>query len=626
MTFKCVSNTVAAAIIISLAAASSYSDAVRAEQNMTGVRIGWQVPSSTGGQIVQVLKRTDVLEQHGLNPTFIPYSYGKPQIAAALAGDLDVVFSGDQPAINLIAASGSWKIVGRMNYDRVALMVPYGSPIVGFGDLRGKTVASSFGSIAHREAFLWEKSAGLDPNKDVRNVNMDILDIHDLVTAGGEKKWGGIDAVVVWEPSTSFFEIGKLARAIDTTPTIGVISFSEKFISERPEAAARLLVAISQSWKYFSRHSERVRQWYIDDSQLGYTPASLDLAARFDVNFGVESVADVSLQLTEKNIATLKQGVLWKQEQERSATRMPIRNFIDDGTLARAKDSITNSQFEELKVIMPSAREISLNDTNKKGLLDTIPPWLFFLLLVVITLLAIEFGQAFGLRRHERVGEESEAALGTVVSAILALLAFVIALTFGSAIGRFDASREALLDDVTALRTANQRAGLVQEPHRTATRVLLRDYIEIRIGMADVYGEQEKMLSLQARAKTLQDLLWSEAEALAAIDKNDIHVLFSVGLTEVFKMQTRRVAYGAQFRIPTFVWIIVTLVSFVSMVVVGVQFGASGRRSFPAQLGLALTFALVMQLIYDLDRPGQGVIGLNQQPMIYLFQSLGTQD
>ena len=62
------------------------------------------------------------------------------------------------------------------------------------------------------------------------------------------------------------------------------------------------------------------------------------------------------------------------------------------------------------------------------------------------------------------------------------------------------------------------------------------------------------------------------------------------------------------------------------MVVVGVQFGASGRRSFPAQLGLALTFALVMQLIYDLDRPGQGVIGLNQQPMIYLFQSLGTQD
>ena len=626
MNFKYISNIVTAAIIVFLAATSGYSAASQVERDLTPVRIGWQVPSSTQGQIVQVLKRTDVLEQHGLIPTFIPYSYGKPQIAAALGGKLDVVFSGDQPAINLVSASGTWKIVGRMNYDRVAMMVPVGSPIAGFEDLRGKTVASSFGSIAHREAFLWQQAAGLDPNQDVKNVNMDILDIQDLVTAGGGEKWGDIDAVVVWETSTSLFELGKLARALDASPTIGVISFSEEFMSERPEAAARLLVAISQSWEYFSQHSERVRQWYIDDSQLGYTPASLDSAARFDTNFGVQSVGDVSLRLTEKNVATLEQGVIWKQEQERSSVRMPMRDFVDQATLVSAMTYIESSQLEVLKVIMPSAREISLSETNKKSPLDAIPPWAFFLLMVLITILAMECGQALGRRRRRLIGEESEGAIGTVVGAILALLAFVIALTFGSAIGRYDASREALLDDVTALRTAYQRAGLVQEPYRTETRVLLRDYIEIRIGMADVYGDQEKLQSLQVRAKTLQELLWSEAEVLAAIDQNDIHALFSEGLTEVFRMQTRRVAYGAQFRIPTFVWVIVTLVSIISMIVVGLQFGMSGRRSAPAQLGLALTFALVIQLIYDLDRPGQGVIGLNQQPMIDLFQSLGTQD
>ena len=107
MNFKYISNIVTAAIIVFLAATSGYSAASQVERDLTPVRIGWQVPSSTQGQIVQVLKRTDVLEQHGLIPTFIPYSYGKPQIAAALGGKLDVVFSGDQPAINLVSASGT---------------------------------------------------------------------------------------------------------------------------------------------------------------------------------------------------------------------------------------------------------------------------------------------------------------------------------------------------------------------------------------------------------------------------------------------------------------------------------------------------------------------------------------
>jgi hypothetical protein len=66
------------------------------------VRIGGQIPVATQGQVLQVLKRTSVLESHGLKPIFVPFSYGGPQVGAAFAGDLDVFFSGDQPALNLI--------------------------------------------------------------------------------------------------------------------------------------------------------------------------------------------------------------------------------------------------------------------------------------------------------------------------------------------------------------------------------------------------------------------------------------------------------------------------------------------------------------------------------------------
>jgi hypothetical protein len=49
-------------------------------ESTTPIRIGWQIPAATQGQVLQVLKRTNVLESHGLKPIFVPFSYGGPQV------------------------------------------------------------------------------------------------------------------------------------------------------------------------------------------------------------------------------------------------------------------------------------------------------------------------------------------------------------------------------------------------------------------------------------------------------------------------------------------------------------------------------------------------------------------
>ena len=59
------------------------------------------------------------------------------------------------------------------------------------------------------------------------------------------------------------------------------------------------------------------------------------------------------------------------------------------------------------------------------------------------------------------------------------------------------------------------------------------------------------------------------------------------------------------------------------MFAVGFQFGIGGnRRIHPANLALAVTFALVIVLAFDLDRAGEGLVSVNQQPMIDLYQSM----
>ena len=49
---------------------------------------------------------------------------------------------------------------------------------------------------------------------------------------------------------------------------------------------------------------------------------------------------------------------------------------------------------------------------------------------------------------------------------------------------------------------------------------------------------------------------------------------------------------------------------------------ACGKSTTCANLALAITFALVMVLAFDLDRPGEGLVAVNQQPMIDLYQSM----
>lgn len=309
------------------------SDQSQASQPVP-IRIGWQTPLATQGQVVQVLKREPLLEKHQLAGQFTAFSYGGPQTEAALAGELDVIFVGDQPAINLIARGGKWKIVARLFYTKTAIMVPLSSPIQQLGQLRNATVASPFGSVAHREATLKEQAAGLRPEQDVKNINMDILEISSLVQAGGNTRWGNIDAVAVWEPTTSLLERQGFARAIDTTRTLGVIAMSDVFIQHHRPAAVAFLQAVKESWTYFASHKEKVNRWYLEDARLSYTSDVLDAAAQVEPNYLISSDNQIDLHLTSANIKSMERSALWAADHGFVKSRVNIRQAVDLSLLA----------------------------------------------------------------------------------------------------------------------------------------------------------------------------------------------------------------------------------------------------------------------------------------------------
>ena len=73
-----------------------------------------------------------------------------------------------------------------------------------------------------------------------------------------------------------------------------------------------------------------------------------------------------------------------------------------------------------------------------------------------------ELGWHLGMRNEGRGGSN----ISTLESAMLGLLALIIGFTFAMALSRFEARREAVLNEANAIGTTALRARLLPDPHR----------------------------------------------------------------------------------------------------------------------------------------------------------------
>jgi hypothetical protein len=97
-------------------------------------------------------------------------------------------------------------------------------------------------------------------------------------------------------------------------------------------------------------------------------------------------------------------------------------------------------------------------------LLDSLPLWAVYCLIVVVLLLAFEGGYALSKFWERRRPDKAESSVGALSGATLGLLAFLLAFVTSSAVDNFKARREA---------------------ESAESRQLLRDYVDTRLTAVD---------------------------------------------------------------------------------------------------------------------------------------------
>lgn len=263
----------------------------------TPIRIGWQETWATQGQLSVILQQSSILKDLGFAPEFVGFSYGAPLNEGALAGEVDVLFTADQPAIALCNRDNTWGMIGRLMYNRVGTFVPPDSDVKTVADLKGKTIAIPFGAAAHRETLGAVQSAGMDPSADINAVNMGIKEVAVLAKTN---KWDTVHAGSAWDPVFAQLESSGLVRTVAQGLVTSVVVMDDDFVKANPGSDAKFMQAMVKAYEQYKADTAKANQAFKTASNLDFSLAALDLAASVEPNLDAANAVSVTLSDDDK--------------------------------------------------------------------------------------------------------------------------------------------------------------------------------------------------------------------------------------------------------------------------------------------------------------------------------------
>jgi hypothetical protein len=247
------------------------------------------------------------------------------------------------------------------------------------------------------------------------------------------------------------------------------------------------------------------------------------------------------------------------------------------------------------------------------------PLVVIFLAGLVLNVATSEAGWRLGLRR----GAPGGGNITTLESAMIGLLALLIGFTFSMALSRFEARRDAVVQEANAIGTTALRARTLPEPQRGESLKLLREYVQLRLDVVQQDRSFADAAQAVERANRIQEALWQHAKAVTATDKSVITGLYLQTLNQMIDQQGVRLA-ALRNRIPNIVLMTLYLLAAAACGFAGYASALDAQRARLPVYAVAVLVSAVLYLIIDIDRPNSGFITNNHQAMIDLASSIAA--
>lgn len=249
-------------------------------------------------------------------------------------------------------------------------------------------------------------------------------------------------------------------------------------------------------------------------------------------------------------------------------------------------------------------------------------PWIAFFVCAGLVLVSAEFGYRIGVRYRENDAHRVSSTMSTLQASILGLLALIVGFTFSMALGRFEARRDAVLEEANAIGTAALRAQFLASAEAAETLDLFTRYTMIRLDVIRKTLATRDLTPFIQESVAIQGRIWSIARAAAQREPNSIQLgLYIQALNAVFDIHEKRITL-ARNHVPSAIVVFLFMVAVVALAFTGYADGLAGT---PNRIPNALTALLIISivlLVIDLDQPQRGFLQISQQPLVDTLQSL----
>jgi len=247
-------------------------------------------------------------------------------------------------------------------------------------------------------------------------------------------------------------------------------------------------------------------------------------------------------------------------------------------------------------------------------------------LLFALLLVAAEVGFRRGRRIASGLGDATRSEFSTLQGSLGGLLALLLAFTFAMAVTRFETRKDLVVEEAAAIGNAASRARMMPAPYGGAALDLFRQYTDNRVTAYNLAVQSQAVGQADEQLASLQKQLWHVAQQAAAKNPNVVPTgLFIDSLATVFDVQAKRDA-ARDNHVPESILLLLFLVAVLTMGLVGYGCGLTAQRHFGATGAIALAVSMVILIIVDLDRPGEGLIRVPQKIMVDLRQRLDEPD
>ncbi len=174
--------------------------------------------------------------------------------------------------------------------------------------------------------------------------------------------------------------------------------------------------------------------------------------------------------------------------------------------------------------------------------------------------------------------------------------------------------------DANSIRDFYTSASVLQEPLRSKLIEVIREYVELRLKVADSSHPEDELRMALPRFRTIQiEMTQLVSEAM----KKEDPILGTSLLSSLNCVQSSHAARLAAVRdrLPE-IMVLLFASAIVSTMLVGREQGIAGRVELRGTLGFILVVVLTISVILDLNQPARGLVTVSQEPIRELIATI----